>query len=164
MSDSDDDVVKPPERRAPSGRASKGNRMQALIAHEEDEDADEGDKEFYEQEFWAEAEEDIDYAGAEADDEDAVDSFDSDFGDSTESDDDDDDDNEKAARAKDKPAKKASKDKDPKAGAAGRQRRGQRRGRRGGSGEGRGGGGGEGAASKEERAVGRQRRGLLRVL
>ena len=35
--DSDDSIVKPPERREPSGRAGRGNRMQKLIAEEEDE-------------------------------------------------------------------------------------------------------------------------------
>ena len=50
--------------------------------------AEEGDLEFYQQEFWAEAEGDAEYdAGAE---DQAGDSFDSDFGDSTESDDDED--------------------------------------------------------------------------
>ena len=57
MADDEDDmeVEKPPERRAPSGRASKGNRMGRLIQEEEEE---EGDNDFYQQEFWADEEAD----------------------------------------------------------------------------------------------------------
>jgi len=99
---SDEEVEKPPERRAPSSRASKGSRMQKLIA-EEEEDAEEGDVEFYQQDFWAEAEGDVEYdAGAE---DQGADSFDSDFGDSTESDDDDDDDEAAQKKASKKEAK-----------------------------------------------------------
>jgi len=87
-----------PERRAPSGRASKGNRMARLLAQEE-EAPEEGDADFYEQSFWADAEGDEEFA-MDGDDEAGNDSFDSDFGDSTESDGDDDDAKpEKAARA-----------------------------------------------------------------
>ena len=114
MSDSDEEIVKPPERRAPSARASKGNRMSRLIADEvDDEDKeDAADKDFYQQGFWADEEEDDDFNG-DADDEDGRDSFDSDFGDSTESDDDDDDDDEKKAKRAPAPKKK-SVYKDPK--------------------------------------------------
>mmetsp|Transcript_24408 Transcript_24408/g.74495 ORF Transcript_24408/g.74495 Transcript_24408/m.74495 type:complete len:316 (+) Transcript_24408:106-1053(+) len=98
---SDDEVEQPPARRAPSGRASKGNRMARLLAQEEDE-AEEGDRDFYEQEFWADAEGDEEFA-MDADDEQGNDSFDSDFGDSSDSDDEDEDEMsqkaEKAARA-----------------------------------------------------------------
>ncbi len=111
MSSDDEEITKPPERRAPSSRASKGNRMSKLIA-EEVEEEDAADKDFYQQGFWADEEEDDDFAG-DADDEDGVDSFDSDFGDSTESDDDDDDD-EADKKAKQAPAKKKSVYKDPK--------------------------------------------------
>lgn len=112
MSDSDSEPEKPPERRAPSARGSKGSRMAALIREEVDEmKEDDGDKEFYMQEFWAEDEEDADFA--DADDEAARDSFDSDFGDSTESDSDDGAE-EKNAR-KEKVARKKSVYKDPKA-------------------------------------------------
>lgn len=88
-----------PAVRAPSSRASKGNRMARLLAQEEDA-AEEGDKDFYEQDFWADAEGDAEYA-MDADDEQGNDSFDSDFGDSSESDDDDDEEGkaEKAVRA-----------------------------------------------------------------
>ena len=114
MADDEDDmeVEKPPERRAPSGRASKGNRMGRLIQEEEEE---EGDNDFYQQEFWAEAENDAEYDAADEGDA-GVDSFDSDFGDSTESDDDDDDDEaEKKAKKHDKAAaRKKSVYKDPK--------------------------------------------------
>ena len=109
--ESDDEIEAPPERRAPSGRSGRGRNMQKLIAEEEDEKEDEeeeddtGDKSFYTQDFWADAEEDVDFAG-DADDEEARDSFDSDFGDSTESDDDDDDD-EGAAKKKSQPKKKS---------------------------------------------------------
>jgi len=114
MSDSEEEEVeKPPERRAPSGRASKGSRMSKLIAEEADEEEDgDGDKEFYNQGFWADEEEDNDFEG-DADDEEGRDSFDSDFGDSTESDDDDDGDDEKAAKKAGAPKKK-SVYKDPK--------------------------------------------------
>lgn len=108
---SDEDIEKPPERRAPSGRASKGNRMAKLIAEEVDEE-EEGDAEFYQQEFWAEDAEDEDFGGADADDEDAADSFDSDFGDSTESSSDDDE--EKPAK-REKAVRKKSVYQDPKA-------------------------------------------------
>ena len=100
MAESSDDgyeIEKPPERRAPSNRASRGSRMGKLIAEEEEE---EGDGDFYAQDFWNEAEGDAEYAD-QADDEAAGDSFDSDFGDSTASDDDDDDDNEKTAKKTD---------------------------------------------------------------
>ena len=113
MADDEDDmeVEKPPERRAPSGRASKGNRMGRLIQEEEEE---EGDNDFYQQEFWAEAENDAEYDAADEGDA-GVDSFDSDFGDSTESDDDDDDEAEKKAKKHDKAAaRKKSVYKDPK--------------------------------------------------
>jgi vacuolar protein sorting-associated protein 72 len=113
MSESEEEVEKPPERRAPSGRASKGNRMSRLIAEEASdlEDEDDADKDFYKQGFWAEEEEDVDFA-ADADDEEGRDSFDSDFGDSTESDSDDDDGEERAAK---RPApKKKSVYRDPK--------------------------------------------------
>ena len=75
-----------PERRAPSGRASKGNRMARLVAEEVDavDGEDDADKDFYKQGFWADEEEDGDF-NADADDEEGRDSFDSDFGDSTES-------------------------------------------------------------------------------
>ena len=110
---SDDEIEKPPERRAPSSRASKGNRMGRLIQEEEDE----ADNEFYQQEFWAEADQDDEYA--DADDEDGGDSFDSDFGDSTESDSDEDDgEAEKAARSSGAAARKRSVYKDPKASGA----------------------------------------------
>lgn len=111
-SDDSDEIVKPPERRAPSGRASKGNRMQRLIAEEVDEleTEDTADKDFYEQGFWADEDEDDDFA-ADADDEEARDSFDSDFGDSTESSSDDDDEEDKAKK---KAPKKKSVYKDPK--------------------------------------------------
>lgn len=116
MAESSDDgyeIEKPPERRAPSSRASKGSRMGKLIA-EEEEEAEEGDKDFYNQDFWAEADGDDEYAD-DADDEAAGDSFDSDFGDSTASDDDDDDDDDKAAKRSDaKAARKKSVYKDPK--------------------------------------------------
>jgi len=114
MSDSDsDEIEKPPERREPSARARKGNRMSQLIAEEGDaDDEDDADKDFYKQDFWAEDEEDMDFA-AEADDEAAGDSFDSDFGDSTESD--SDDDGEEKAASKEKAARKKSVYKDPKA-------------------------------------------------
>lgn len=111
---SDEEIEKPPERRAPSARASKGSRMQKLIAEEEDE-AEEGDLEFYQQEFWAEAEGDAEY-DAENEDQ-AGDSFDSDFGDSTESDDDDEDDEatqKKNAKKEAKIARKKSVYVDPK--------------------------------------------------
>ena len=113
MSSSEDEIEAPPERRAPSGRGNKGNRMQRLMA-DEVEEADEGDNDFYQQAFWAEAAEDVDYDAEQEDDEQAHDSFDSDFGDSTESDDDDDDDDgeKKAAR---EPKRKSSAYKDPKA-------------------------------------------------
>jgi len=114
MAESSDDgyeIEKPPERRAPSSRASKGSRMGKLIAEEEEE---EGDNDFYNQDFWADAEGDDEYAD-DADDEAAADSFDSDFGDSTASDDDDDDDDDKAAKRSDaKAARKKSVYKDPK--------------------------------------------------
>jgi len=111
---SDEEIEKPPERRAPSGRASKGNRMSRLLA-EEEEDADDADKEFYQQSFWEEVEEDGEY-DAEAEDE-GADSFDSDFGDSTESDDDDDDEKAEKAGKKEKAvaARKRSVYQDPKA-------------------------------------------------
>jgi hypothetical protein len=32
MSSEDEEITKPPERRAPTGRASKGNRMSKLLA------------------------------------------------------------------------------------------------------------------------------------
>ena len=51
---------------------------------DEVEEADEGDNDFYQQAFWAEAAEDVDYDAEQEDDEQAHDSFDSDFGDSTE--------------------------------------------------------------------------------
>jgi len=113
---SDEEIVKPPERRAPSGRAGRGNRMQALMADEleakeDEEEEEEADKSFYTQDFWADEEEDDDFGG-DADDEEARDSFDSDFGDSTDSDDDDDDD--EAATKKKAPAKKSSAYRDPK--------------------------------------------------
>lgn len=102
-----------PAVRAPSSRASKGNRMARLLAQEEDA-AEDGDKDFYEQDFWADAEGDAEYA-MDADDEQGNDSFDSDFGDSSGSDDDDDEEGkvQKAARAA-KP-KKRSAYTDPKA-------------------------------------------------
>jgi hypothetical protein len=84
MSDSDSEyeIMQPPERREASSRSSKGNRMSKLLAEEVDNE--EGDADFYNQGFWAEDEEDHDFAAEEADDEDGgVDSFDSDFGDST---------------------------------------------------------------------------------
>ncbi|KAL1507412.1 hypothetical protein AB1Y20_008255 [Prymnesium parvum] len=114
MSDSDGEVEKPPERRAPSARGSKGSRMAALLRDEADDEADDADKDFYTQQFWAEDEEDADFA--DADDEAARDSFDSDFGDSSESDDDEDEE-EKAAKAakKEQAARKKSVYKDPKA-------------------------------------------------
>ena len=85
-SDSDASVAKPPERRAPSGRAGRGNRMARLLQEEEDEQEEAADKDFYQQDFWADAEEDGDfeYAG-DAEGSDRGDSFDSDFGDSTDS-------------------------------------------------------------------------------
>jgi hypothetical protein len=100
------DTEAPPAVRAPSSRASKGNRMARLLAQEEDA-AEEGDKDFYEQEFWADAEGDAEYA-MDADDEQGNDSFDSDFGDSSESDGDDDEEGkaEKAVRAA-KPKKRS---------------------------------------------------------
>ena len=49
MSDSDEEMEKPPERRAPSGRGNKGSRMAKLIAEEVDEEED-GDADFYKQE------------------------------------------------------------------------------------------------------------------
>lgn len=114
MAESSDDgyeIEKPPERRAPSSRASRGSRMGKLIAEEEEE---EGDGDFYAQDFWNEAEGDDEYAD-QADDEAAGDSFDSDFGDSTASEDDDDDDNDKAAKKSEaKAARKKSVYKDPK--------------------------------------------------
>ena len=114
MAESSDDgyeIEKPPERRAPSNRASRGSRMGKLIAEEEEE---EGDGDFYAQDFWNEAEGDAEYAD-QADDEAAGDSFDSDFGDSTASEDDDDDDNDKAAKKTEaKAARKKSVYKDPK--------------------------------------------------
>ena len=113
MAESSDDgyeIEKPPERRAPSSRASKGSRMGKLIAEEEEE---EGDNDFYNQDFWADAEGDDEYAD-DADDEAAADSFDSDFGDSTASDDDDDDDDKAAKRSDAKAARKKSVYKDPK--------------------------------------------------
>ena len=117
--DGDDDsdsgeyeIHKPPERRAPSGRAGRGNRMQRLIAEEEDEEAeDEADKAFYDQGFWADEEADDDFDG-DADDEEGRDSFDSDFGESTSSEDDDDDDEDKPKKAP--AARKKSVYKDPK--------------------------------------------------
>jgi len=112
MSSDGSPPASPPARRAPSARASKGNRMASLIAQEEDEREDDADKEFYEQDFWADAEEDAEYA-MEADDE-GADSFDSDFGDSSESDGDDGEEEEKAARKAAKP-KKRSVYVDPKA-------------------------------------------------
>lgn len=85
--------------------------MGKLIAEEEEE---EGDGDFYAQDFWNEAEGDAEYAD-QADDEAAGDSFDSDFGDSTASDDDDDDDNEKTAKKTEaKAVRKKSVYKDPK--------------------------------------------------
>lgn len=112
MADSDSEVEKPPERRAPSSRGSKGNRMAALIRDEVDKmQEDTADKEFYTQEFWAEDEDDADFA--DADDEAARDSFDSDFGDSSESGSDEDEDEKPAKR--EKPARKKSVYKDPKA-------------------------------------------------
>lgn len=87
------------------------------LLQEEEED---GDTDFYKQDFWAEGEDD-EYA--DADDEDGGDSFDSDFGDSTESDSDDEDGNaaEKAA-SKREPGSKRSVYKDPKMKAAGEKR------------------------------------------
>ena len=75
MSSDESDAEKPPERRAPSGRAGRGNKMSQLIAEEGDEE-DEADKDFYKQEFWAEPEdeEDRDFA-VDADDEAAHDSI-----------------------------------------------------------------------------------------
>lgn len=87
------EVDKPPERRAPSSRASKGNRMGRLIQEEEEE----GDTEFYQQEFWNEAEGDVEYDAADEDDA-GVDSFDSDFGASDSDSDDDEEEDEKRAR------------------------------------------------------------------
>lgn len=109
-SDSDDSIVKPPERREPSRRGNAGNRMQRLI-QEEEVDEEDADKDFYQQGFWADEEEDNDFDG-DADDEDARDSFDSDFGDSSESESEEESDDEKAAK-KSKPKKK-SVYKDPK--------------------------------------------------
>ena len=37
MSSSEDEIEAPPERRAPSGRGNKGNRMQRLMADEVEE-------------------------------------------------------------------------------------------------------------------------------
>ena len=79
---SDSEAEAPPERRAPSGRSGRGNRMQNLIADEEDEKEDDADKEFYQQGFWADEDADDDFDG-DADDEEGRDSFDSDFGNST---------------------------------------------------------------------------------
>jgi vacuolar protein sorting-associated protein 72 len=111
MSDSEDmEIEKPPERRAPSSRASKGNRMARLVAEEEE---DEADNEFYQQDFWAEGDGDGEYA--DADDEDGGDSFDSDFGDSTASESDDDGDAAEKAVSKREPTKR-SVYKDPKSG------------------------------------------------
>jgi len=109
---SDEEETKPPERRAPSGRASKGNRMQKLIAEEVDEE-DEADNDFYKQGFWADEEEDNDFAG-DADDEEGVDSFDSDFGDSSESESDDEDEGGGKKAKREKAPKKKSVYKDPK--------------------------------------------------
>jgi len=124
MSSEDEEITKPPERRAPSGRASKGNRMSKLLA-EEAVDEDAADKDFYQQGFWADEEADDDFAG-DADDEDGADSFDSDFGESTESEDDEDED-EADKKVKQAPAKKSSAYKDPKkkAGGAGASGAGQ---------------------------------------
>ena len=124
MSSEDEEITKPPERRAPSGRASKGNRMSKLLA-EEAVDEDAADKDFYQQGFWADEEADDDFAG-DADDEDGADSFDSDFGESTESEDDEDED-EADKKVKRPPAKKSSAYKDPKkkAGGAGASGAGQ---------------------------------------
>jgi vacuolar protein sorting-associated protein 72 len=125
MSSEDEEITKPPERRAPSGRASKGNRMSKLLA-EEAVDEDAADKDFYQQGFWADEEADDDFAG-DADDEDGADSFDSDFGESTESEDDEDED-EADKKVKQAPAKKSSsayKDPKKKAGGAGASGAGQ---------------------------------------
>jgi vacuolar protein sorting-associated protein 72 len=124
MSSEDEEITKPPERREPSGRASKGNRMSKLLA-EEAVDEDAADKDFYQQGFWADEEADDDFAG-DADDEDGADSFDSDFGESTESEDDEDED-EADKKVKQAPAKKSSAYKDPKkkAGGAGASGAGQ---------------------------------------
>jgi vacuolar protein sorting-associated protein 72 len=103
--DSDFPVSKPPERREASSRAGRGNRMSRLIAEEGDEEEeDDADKDFYNQGFWADEEQDDDFA-ADADDEEGVDSFDSDFGDSSASEDEGDDDGEEKAARK-KPKKK----------------------------------------------------------
>ena len=88
--------------------------MARLLQEEEDEQEEAADKDFYQQDFWADAEEDGDfeYAG-DAEGSDRGDSFDSDFGDSTESEDDDDDDDDEKAAKKSAPKKK-SVYKDPK--------------------------------------------------
>ena len=53
---------------AASQRSGRGNRMQNLIADEEDEKEDDADKEFYQQGFWADEDADDDFDG-DADDE-----------------------------------------------------------------------------------------------
>ena len=108
---SDSEAEAPPERRAPSGRSGRGNRMQNLIADEEDEKEDDADKEFYQQGFWADEDADDDFDG-DADDEEGRDSFDSDFGNSTSSEDDEDE--EENEKRKKPIAKKKSVYRDPK--------------------------------------------------